>query len=285
MKRISLITKSVGLVKKNPVIYVPSVEGESVIDGVKCDRIRQLPLSSQITFDVESTVNLFFVVLESIPDNPLVFSCPIPDMRDVSFIIREKKDSNDKFDLSFDIAKNRRLFGNVPPPMRVLIRIISLFLCIAIVLCGAVLWDQIDWAFINSNKPHTFETDELSITLTDAFLKQGSAGFDYFFVSKDCSVGVIKEDYETYPELRRYNLEEYCELIITSNDIYEWDLKNKNGLTYIEFEDRETYNVAYRIYVYETDEGFWLVRFTSTINKFKHWSPKYDRWAKSVKFK
>ena len=285
MKRISLITKSPIIAKRKPVIYVPSTEGESIIDGVKCNQIRQLSLSSQITFDVEDTAEEFFVALESDPNNRLVFRCPIPDMRDISFIIRVKKGTDNNFDLSFDIEKNRRLFGTVPPQMRIFVRIISLFLCIAIVLCGAVLWDQIDWAFINSNKPHTFETDELSITLTDAFLKQGSAEFDYFFVSKDCSVGVIKEDYETYPELRRYNLEEYCELIITSNDIYEWDLKNKNGLTYIEFEDRETYNVTYRIYVYETDEGFWLVQFTSTINKFKHWSPKYDRWAKSVKFK
>lgn len=284
MKRITLITKSHILAKMNPIIFIPTVGGEYIIDGIECKKVRPLLCFSQMTFDVGVDDKEFLLVTESDKENLGIFKCLIPDEAD-SLIRVSAKETDHKIEVSFDLLdRNRGEAKAANRKGRVLIVVLAIIICNIVAICFAFFGDYIHSLASISKKPHTFYTEDFTITLNSSFTIDEDDCFDMIYVTKFCYVGFSEYDYESYPEIADVSAEDYCDMLVKINPIAEYDIVKDGDLIYVEFEEKLETKYTYRIYVYKTDEAFWLVQFSSPTKKHDVWSANYDEWAKSVKF-
>ena len=138
-------------------------------------------------------------------------------------------------------------------------------------------------------EPETFETDGMTITLIQEFVEVPYNGFDATYETDDMLVAVTKETKPLSTDLKDITLDEYAELLISSQEedgIVCSDLLTENGLKYFEYQVADgdgTY--YYRDYVYETQDAFWHITFicsneTSLVANIT----SIPEWAHSVTF-
>ena len=136
-----------------------------------------------------------------------------------------------------------------------------------------------------SKSPKTFEENEISITITKAFEQVYIEGFYAFFGTETCTVGITKEDFERYPQLKDLNFDEYCYEMKKITSGVGVPLHEKDGLTYIVFEREFEDNFVYHIYIFQTEDAYWLVQCCTTVDHYDYWSECFNEWAGSVEFK
>ncbi len=62
----------------------------------------------------------------------------------------------------------------------------------------------------------------------------------------------------------------------------------RDGMTYFVFENKDKNTGVkhkYYLYVYKTDDAYWMVQFGSPIDRADYWEDCYHEWAKSMQFK
>ncbi len=129
----------------------------------------------------------------------------------------------------------------------------------------------------------TFEAGDMSITLTNKFVKKRQSGYEAVFESNDVAVFVLKESFEGQSS---YSTKSYAELLIEANDIIAKP-KSDGERTYFEYtynnpDDGITY--YYVSYVYKTNKGFWTVQFAMTEENQALYAGWIGSWARSVSF-
>ena len=138
-------------------------------------------------------------------------------------------------------------------------------------------------------EPETFETDGMTITLIQEFVEVPYNGFDATYETDDMLVAVTKETKPLSTDLKDITLDEYAELLISSQEedgIVCSDLLTENGLKYFEYQVADgdgTY--YYRDYVYETQDAFWHITFIcSNETSWVANITSIPEWAHSVTF-
>lgn len=129
----------------------------------------------------------------------------------------------------------------------------------------------------------TFTAGDMSITLTNKFVKRRQSGYEAVFESSDVSVFVLREAFEGQSN---YSTKTYAELLIEANDVIAKP-KNDGERTYFEYtynnpDDGETY--YYICYVYKTNKGFWSVQFAMNEEDQALYGGWVGSWARSVSF-
>lgn len=138
-------------------------------------------------------------------------------------------------------------------------------------------------------EPETFEAGGMQITLIQEFVEVPYNGFAATYETDDMLVAVTKETKPLSTDLKDITLDEYAELLISSQEeegIVCSDLLTENGLKYFEYQIADgdgTY--YYRDYVYETQDAFWHITFicsneTSWVANIS----SIPEWAQSVTF-
>lgn len=137
-------------------------------------------------------------------------------------------------------------------------------------------------------EPQTFTADGMQITLTNEFQKEESTDFVAHYSTVDMAVLIRKDSFAKEPALRNYSLQEYAEQLYHVNGHDAPDgVQEEENLTYYEYkymdsEAQMTY--VYFTYVYQTDEGFWIVQFATPQVEVENYRSSITEWAKSVTF-
>ena len=274
MRRITLIPKGVVFVNNKPSVYINFPEGDTVFDGVSCKKVGSLSFCSQLTFDAQNEACEIFLVFENGSDTPELVKYQIPEgQSDVEMNVSGKSIT----DISFSNYERRsNIFSRMDGGKRVLL-IIAAVVVFIILIHG--LSHTNNFLRSISKIPETFETDDMNITLSRAFVKIRQEDFYAFYMTRTCSVIITKESFENIPELKNVDFDEYCEMCIKANPAVTPTLINKDGLTYFVFEQQWEELYKYHVYVYRTDDAYWLVQFSTKAADYNYLSDCYNEWA------
>ena len=137
-----------------------------------------------------------------------------------------------------------------------------------------------------NNTPKQFSAEGMTITLTEAFKSVQISDFTSCYESKEVLVMNMKQSFAEIPGLKSMTLEEY-RTALTANVQADREMKDYGGIPGFEYDytsadQKESYH--YRVYLFKTDDAFWIVEFATRQNKFSSWESRIDEWAKSVKF-
>ena len=280
MRRITFIPKGVLFINNKPSVYINYPDGGTTFDGVSCKKVGSLSFRSQLTFDAQNEDLEIFLVFENGIDTPKFVKYQMPDGQgDVVMTIGGKTTS----DISFgNYEKRSNAFSRMDGGKRVLL-IVAAVAVFLILLHGLLHTNK----FLRSISkiPETFETADLSITLSKAFVNENADGFYAFYITRTCSAGLIRESFDVFPKLKDVDFDEYCRMMIKANPSLSPKIIKEDGLTYFVFEQQWEELFKYRIYIYQTDDAYWLVQFATPADKYDYWSDCFNKWAKSVKFK
>ena len=175
-------------------------------------------------------------------------------------------------------------YSKVSGPVKLLIVGVVMVLClIAIHLYYPIMYH----IYSISKVPAVFETEDMSITLTKAFVKVDDENFyDRYASGSGCLVRVIREEFEKYPQLSGIDADEYCNLAQKANGDSGIPISHTDGLTYFVVKDivneRET---IFYMFAYKTDDAFWLIQFGGYADEADYWIDSFVDFAKSVEFK
>lgn len=135
-------------------------------------------------------------------------------------------------------------------------------------------------------EPQVFNADEMSITLTGEFEDYSTEVDEYVFYSDDTSVVISKTDFE-YFEVP-LTLKEFSEAVIVSLEgtipgISETAVLEKDGNAYT-FEALNYDGFSEVVYLYESEDAFWMVAFTCYEEDYSYYEASFDEWADSITF-
>lgn len=160
----------------------------------------------------------------------------------------------------------------------------GIIVLVAAVIIGFIVGFTIVGVF--NTRPKTFSKQGMSITLTSEFKEETMKGFTVCYDSSKVAVFALKESFSLLDGFENYTLEQYGDLVMKNNSLTSVDLKTTDGLSYFEYDYKNTAeNEDYKYYafIYKGNDAFWLIQFaTYKKNANKYFDDIVD-WAKSVK--
>lgn len=154
---------------------------------------------------------------------------------------------------------------------------------IACIIVGFIIGFSVAMAEL---EPEVFTADEMSITLTGEFEDYSTEEDEFVFADDDTSVVISKTDFD-YFEVP-LTLEEYSEAILLSLEdtipgISKTAVLEKVGDAYT-FESLNYEGFSEVIYLYESEDAFWMVVFTCYEEDYAYYEAYFDEWADSITF-
>ncbi len=128
----------------------------------------------------------------------------------------------------------------------------------------------------------TFSSDGVSITLTTKFSVQAYEGFDFVYASNEVSVFGFKESFEDYPELADYSYEEYGLAVLEANQFDASVTLKPFGESYYFCYQVDGY--YYFCVIYKSNDAFWLIQFSTNVERADYYADDFSKWASSVTF-
>ena len=129
----------------------------------------------------------------------------------------------------------------------------------------------------------TFETDGLSILLTDKFTEaEVPTGFDAYFLADFCGVAVMKNEFTLQKGLADQSVKEHLSSVIASSGYTGITPQTKDGLWFIDVSTDDTY---VRMYCYKGSDAFYIVQFACNPSVAKTLEDTFYLWAQSVEVK
>ncbi len=138
-----------------------------------------------------------------------------------------------------------------------------------------------------SASPKAFETDELSIVLTDDFVRDDSVNEtqDAVFVSNNAIVCVLSESFNQLGVDDSFTGDDYAEIVLATNQLNS-AVMHKDQFTYFIFEvtiDGDDYK--YLAVVLKGDDAFYMLQFASLSSEFESMLEDFWVYADSVELK
>ena len=267
-------------------IYCSTPSGEEEIEGIFCKKVCSLRPGEERTFDVNDSEAELFAVFDA-DGNKIVGRYSVGNNLNFTKLILKRAPQNEDYEFVFSEQKVR-----APRLSRKLVGAICAGALILVILLGLIAYywgGNIYWFFKGRSKtPMQFETSEISITLTRAFV-QDFANKDChatYYSPDPCWVFIDSDEFEDVPELEDITLSEYCILLMEANGDEHLEPVYLDGMMYYVDEviaDEEEFIIY--TYVYRSDDSFWFVQFGSTVERSEYWEKCYQEWAKSVEFK
>lgn len=267
-------------------IYIEDAEGEMTISGVTCRELGEIKNGAEASFEIGEEALRVFAIADKLSkdycndcyhlkageeDVTLAGECKFNPAAGNAF----RFDENDSTEV-----KEARHTG---------VRKGLIVLVVSIVI-GAVLGYGITSIVleIRNSAEKAFDTGEMTITLTEGFTEEMVTGYDAAFSSNHVNVIAIKEVPEKNSLAHNCTTAEYAQMVIYSNELTDSEVMSDNGLTYFVYDGTagasgKTYR--YHVYVYKTDDAFWLVHFAVNVRKIDKYADNVPKWAASVSFK
>ncbi len=151
--------------------------------------------------------------------------------------------------------------------------LMSLLLLFCLVSCGEPAEEE-------------FSKDGLTITLTDSFRETHYENYTACYESSSAAVFAIKESFDLLDGLEDYTLEQYAELVKTSNSSkMPSEITNVDELTTFEYSFYNTEEDAtfkYFTVVYKGVDAFWTIQFCCDQEDYEILKSEFIKYAKSV---
>lgn len=271
------------LVKMKIYIEDPTSD-EIVINNVRCRKIGDLKNGEEKTFQIDECSAKVFVIADKLSRNYCNEFYMLPEGQEDIFlsgknIFNPAAGNAFRFDNNINeaVSDNRKLGTRK-----------GLVVFLASFLAGLfIFFAGYNLIFNPVPKEKTFSSDEMTITLTNEFKKAEADGYIDVYDSKKIAVFSLKEEFALFDGLENYTPKQYCDMAIQNNNLESSKTKTSDGLTYFEYDavntdTNKTYH--YFVYVYKTDDAFWMVQFALLKQNADKYAPKIAKYAKSIVF-
>ncbi|MBQ7828955.1 MAG: hypothetical protein IJ345_01640 [Clostridia bacterium] len=260
-------------------VFCIDPDGDETVNGHLCRRLCSLG-GGERTFDLSNETSGFFAVVEQNYQKKVVGELFFePDWRDLSFSFRSARVGDGVL-----ICEVKEREGRVSGRTKAMIIKWTMIALFALFTFGGIIGIILR---PYSKIPKKFEVGELKITLTDAFERDYYAPDDAYaaFFTETCYVMVEKLPFSEFHDFKYYFEVEFCELIKESNGYYSQKVEQKGALTYFVYHMSDNgENFKNYLYVYKTEDAFWVVQIISETEYVKYWEGSYHKWAESVRF-
>ncbi len=282
---IKRIKSGVAALAKMKVYIEDTVSNELYINGVPCRKLGDLKNGEEKTFPIEDHSAKLFVIADKLSKDISNEFYQIPaGTEDITLSGKNKYNPATGNAFRFEGVSNAETKKN--RKKNTILGVV--ILCVAVVVGAAIGFiSNSDTIFRKAPEAKTFSCEGMSITLTDVFSEEEYSGYTACYDSANVAVFTIKESAALLEEYGIVTLDDYSALILETNGVAPYDLKNVEGIPCFEYEfenpeTNETYH--YVTYMYQAPDAFWIVQFSVLADTYPEYKTVITDWAKSVEF-
>lgn len=275
----------VGCIAKLKVYIEDADFGTTEISGVRCRKLGDLKNGEEKTFEIFEGEAKIFVIADGVSKNFCNDFYALPEgTEDVSLSGRCRYNPANGNAFRFDNNDNPEAIANRKKGTKK-----GIIVLIAAFVAGIIIGTISGLSSGCNPDKKDFSVDGMTITLTEEFKEMDEAAGEYnaAYGTDDVGVLVIKEEFTLAEDFGDYTLDEYVDLVLYANNKSGITVKKEDGLTYFEYEEKSDVNqlvYTYRIYVYKSNDAFWMLQFYSLKGDFDEYSDSFKTWASSVQF-
>lgn len=141
--------------------------------------------------------------------------------------------------------------------------------------------------FNASVKQKDYSSHGFNIKMDDGMTEKDLATTTASFMSDNAIVTALKEEFDILEAVdidENSSIEDYAKAVIKNNKA-DYELKEKDGINYFEYEKAVNgKDYYYLAVVYKSDDAFWLVNFACDKSNKDEYQGKFFDWAKTVTF-
>lgn len=261
-------------------VYIDDPAGELDINGVRCRKLGELKNGQQQSFPISDAPCRIYVVADKISRSYCNEYFALPEGQEPVFL-------SGKY--TFDPGRGNafRFDGNETPEILAL-RKQGRAKGIAVLAVAAVIGVIVGWLAVSllmglPAQEKVFQDEGFSITLTEDFKSSSQEGFELCYLSQKVGISVLTDEISQLPNRENTSVEEYAQLVITSNNVNS-SVRKQDGLVYFEFDRTASgKDFSYVAFVFRGADEFWLVQFSTESKNAAQYREDIFRWASSVK--
>lgn len=287
MRKLSILrTKSFVASAMKMTVYIEDQEyGDVVINGVPCQLLGVLPNGEVGEFYISTIAARVFVIADKLSKSYCYDYYSLPEGEEDIYL-----SGKNKFN---PLAGNPFRFDGVEDPEVLESRKQAdkkgLIVMIAAVAAGILLGLGIFFLATGlGGGKQEFTADGLSITLTKDYEEIPGTGFALCCEGPEAAMFALKEEFSIMAGLENYSVEQYAETVLQNNPLAAGaSLQTEGNLNWFEYsyqnsEEEEPYR--FRIYVFKSDDAFWMVQFAAPESNAEENAQKFEKWASTVSF-
>ena len=265
-------------------VYIEApASNELKICGVPCRKLGTLKNGEQKTFSIEEDACRIYVIADTVTKDYCneVYELPA-GAEDIYLTGRNcyEPTRGNAFRFAYNDSENvlrQRKHGKK----------IGLIVMICAVLTGALIGYFITHTGTKI-KEKTFTEQGVSITLTTAFSKLDDPNENVLlcYSAENKMVFFNRDSFSDYEELKNYSLDRYSRLMISKNQLDTTLQHTASGIPCFDYQGTLETGLEYagRVYVYRTEDAFWMVQFITDADIVDSMYAQFDAWADTVTF-
>ncbi len=262
-------------------VYIEDAEGDLEIRGVRCHKLGVVENGETATFQISEGTAKLFVIGGKCSRNYCNELYILPEGQE-DVVLTGKNQFNLFTGNAFRFHNNEtpEVLQNRQKSARKGMVVLAV-VCAAFAYLG---WALAPYIFAGDpSVPKTFSKGGITITLNESFREVHDARFTACYDSKQAAVFALKEPFSALEGLEEKTVEEYGQLVIQKNALQASEIKTENDLTYYTYksEDGKSFYVAY---LFEVEDGFWLVQCATYTDRADTMQPLFVQWMKSIQF-
>lgn len=269
-------------------VYAENADrGTEEIDGVICKKACTLKNGQNRCFDIGNDAVRIFAITTTSSNEKIITEYTV-DPGSSPLLIQGKCKLNDaksaEFSFSSCSVPSSISSGGSRGSKGLMILVAILISCALLPL--PYLYRLLSYSISMSN-PLDFKAGEMTITLTEGFSENYQPVLYKEFYANDCWLGVERQGYDDFPELRDISAHEYCRMIKENSGKTASTVLTKDGLTYFVFdyyspEADETF--VYYLFAYKSSSAAWFIQFSAIEDDVDKLEDDFFEWAGSVRF-
>lgn len=269
-------------------VYIEDYDNPDIkINKIPCRKLGKLKNGEEKIFEIDDNAARLYVICDKLSKNYCNDYYPLPEGNE-NIVLCGTNQYNPfvgnpfRFygvDENEEVRAHRKKNTKKGIVTKVLVFLIAFVLCIALGFATAFLLEA---------EPQSFESNGMSITLTDEFYESEVDGYTFCYESYDTVVLGLREGFDLAEGFENCTLDEYADLIIENNGIDQSvEVQHRDGVTYFEYvwtNPDSDVNYVYYTAVYKSTDAFWQIQFIADEENYDGLLPEFEKYAKSIQF-
>ena len=153
-----------------------------------------------------------------------------------------------------------------------------------LLVCGIVIVAIIGLV-IYTKMTKTFTKQDFKITLTNEFKEDNYKGVNYYFISRNSGISVLKEKFDDLKEIEldsESSLDDYAKAVLSANN-REARINENKGFYYFTYDDENgNERYYYMTTLFKGEDAFWLVNFFGKYEDRESLEMDFLRYARTI---